>query len=75
MSLDILAHHKCSPVLQRCLRDEDFWKVALWCHIFLEFPTVDNVKMATVRRWSEARSSGNTDKGTHVKVNRTKAVV
>ena len=34
--LELFAHHACSPVLQRCLQEEDVWKAALSCHFALD---------------------------------------
>ena len=54
----VLAHHECSPWLQRCLRDGEMRKLASSSHFALDLLTVCEVRVAKVRRRNGTRSSG-----------------
>ena len=41
--LVIVAHHRCSSMLQRCPREGDLCKVAFSCHFALEILTIGGV--------------------------------
>ena len=50
----VLAHHQCSPWLQRCLRDGELRKLAS-SHFALDLLTICEVRVAKVREGGAGR--------------------